>query len=632
MTARALRAAAASAAIRVVLGLLLPAAAVAQHERVERLEMHWRVNADATSVLERTLEATALSAQGAVSLGKVPVLHNRDLESIEILEALTVKADGRRLPVGAGGIVVQSGLVAQGTGITWPGVEIREVTFPDLVAGDRIVLRWRKASTRAVLPGWASLEDLGTVPGIEYRDVRVRIEAPASLGLAVWVNGLRSTRTTEGTTEVWSVEGSVPARALDPQPADVMLATPRVHASTHWDLRQFAAAFAIGFRERLEVTDEVRELARSIVGDRASDEDKARAIHDWVRANVRYVAVFLGVGGFVPNPLPQVLRNRFGDCKDMALLTVALLRAVGVPAAPALLNTANEYTLPPVPVGINHVIVHLPSLGRFVDPTAVTVPFGALPFADADKPVAVALDDGPVILRTPPFAASGDGANAYLVRSHWRIDRDGNARATLDVEASGQAATLLQDRLVALGARGSGAAAARQVLAAARLEGGGTLSHPPVRRDRQHQTLRIEFAEVRHLLADADAGSLAVHPSTALPLLTLHLLPTPVDATRRMSTTCTPVRVREEFVLEFDPAYRILRVPPPLRETGPDGIAFEAAYSVEGSRVVGRRELAMDHGRHLCTPEHYVERRPSIQRIVRHLRAVVLYEQAPVRE
>ena len=618
--------------LRVVLGLLLPAVAAAQHERVERLEVDWRVNADATSVLERTLEATALTAQGAVSLGKVPVLHNRDLESLEIVEALTVKADGRRLPVGAGGVVVQSGSVAPGAGITWPGVEIREVTFPDLGAGDRIVLRWRKASARAVLPGWAQLEELGVVPGIEYRDVRVRIEAPAALDLAVWVNGLRSTRASDGATDVWTVDGSVPARALDPLPADVMAATPRVHASTFRDLRQFAAAFAVGFRERLEVTDEVRALARSIVGDRTSDEDKARAVHDWIRANVRYVAVFLGVGGFVPNPLPQVLRNRFGDCKDMVLLAVALLRAVGVPAAPALLNTANEYTLPPVPVGTNHVIVYLPTLGRFVDPTAVTVPFGALPFADADKPVAVALDDGPVILRTPAFATEGEGANAYVVRSRWRIDRDGNARATVDVEASGAAATLLQDRLVALGARGGGAAAARQVLAAARLEGGGTLAHPPVRRDRQHQSLRLEFDEVRHLLADPDAGSLGVHPSTTLPLLALHALPPAVEASRRLSTTCTPVRVREEFVLEFDPAYRILRVPPAFRETGPDGIAFVAEYAVDGPRVTGRRELVMDHGRHLCTPPQYAQRRPSIQRIVRHLRGVVLYEQAPGRD
>lgn len=619
-----------SAWLHALLALLLvsaPAVAIAQAERVERTEMHWRVNADATSVLERTLEATALTPQGTVSLGRVPIVFNRELESLEILEAQTLKADGRRIAVGPDGVVVQSGLAVGGTGISWPGVEIRQITFPDLAVGDRILLRWRKSVVRPVLPGWAQLDDLGLVPGIEYRDVRVRIEAPTALGLAVWANHLRATQATDGTTDTWTVEASVPAVPLDANPADVLIATPRVHASTYRDTAALAGAFATAFRERLEITDELRALARSIVGDRVSDDDKARAVHDWIRANIRYVAVFLGIGGYVPNPLPQVLRNRFGDCKDMTLLAVALLRAVDVDAAPALLNAGTEYTQPPLPLGLNHVIVYLPSVRRFFDPTANTVPYGALPFAVADKPATVALADGPTTLRTPAFSTAGDNPNAFHVRSHWRIDRDGHASAVIDVDASGNAALVLQERLLALRPAGDGAAAVRQMLASARLDGRGTLSFAPVQRDRQRQSLQLRISDLRNLLAEPSAGAIAPHPSMVLPLAGLAAPPPPIAQSRRFGTVCTPYRIREDFVLEFDPAFRVLRVPAALREAGPDGIGFEADYALEGTRVTGRRDLVLDAGRHLCSPQQYVQRRPSLQRITQHLRGTVLYEQ-----
>jgi hypothetical protein len=109
-----------------------------------------------------------------------------------------------------------------------------------------------------------------------------------------------------------------------------------------------------------------------------------------VSRNIRYVAVTLGSGGYVPHSADEVLANEYGDCKDHVVLFEALLSAAGIDSVPALINVDSSYTLPKVgSFAFNHVITYLPSLDLYVDSTAKFAPFGILPFDDTDKPVAL---------------------------------------------------------------------------------------------------------------------------------------------------------------------------------------------------------------------------------------------------
>ncbi len=69
-------------------------------------------------------------------------------------------------------------------------------------------------------------------------------------------------------------------------------------------------------------------------------------LSDWVRKNIRYVAVYVGAGGVVPHSAQAVLDNRYGDCKDHVALLEALLKAVAIESSPALINAGNAYVLP----------------------------------------------------------------------------------------------------------------------------------------------------------------------------------------------------------------------------------------------------------------------------------------------
>ncbi len=105
-------------------------------------------------------------------------------------------------------------------------------------------------------------------------------------------------------------------------------------------------------------------------------DERLRAALQFVSESVRYVAVASGIHSHAPYPLADVARRRFGDCKDKAILLVALLRAAGIEAWPALVNTDLRHTIAnslPSPIVFDHVIVEARVKdGRtlWVDPTA----------------------------------------------------------------------------------------------------------------------------------------------------------------------------------------------------------------------------------------------------------------------
>jgi transglutaminase-like putative cysteine protease len=100
---------------------------------------------------------------------------------------------------------------------------------------------------------------------------------------------------------------------------------------------------------------------RSICGDLADPGARLRAIAHFVRDNIRYVAVEIGVGRFQPRVAATTLANRYGDCKDKVALMRAMLGLAGIrsEAAGALIDGEVD-PQSPTPLQFNHVIVAVP--------------------------------------------------------------------------------------------------------------------------------------------------------------------------------------------------------------------------------------------------------------------------------
>ncbi len=109
-------------------------------------------------------------------------------------------------------------------------------------------------------------------------------------------------------------------------------------------------------------------------------------IMDYVGENIRYVSVSVEESGLKPHYPTEVLKNQYGDCKDMSCLVIAMLRHKGIEAYPALLLTRSEGVINKALVlpRFNHMIVYVPNEKGdiWLDPTAAPCPMGYLPETD----------------------------------------------------------------------------------------------------------------------------------------------------------------------------------------------------------------------------------------------------------
>jgi Transglutaminase-like superfamily len=207
--------------------------------------------------------------------------------------------------------------------------------------------------------------------------------------------------------------------------------------STFANHEAIAAAYYDQAKAKAAVTPEVQALADEITKDKADVRAQAEAIYSWVSRNIRYVAVYFGSGRYVPNDTGTILSRRFGDCKDDATLLSALLAAKGIESAQALIGTepvfrfANTATLD----AFNHVIVYIPALDRYVDPT---VPFGnfmRLPSGDTGRPVARVSDKGVTIDKTPLPSIED---NVLEIDTRMVTKGDGHREGETRIEARGE--------------------------------------------------------------------------------------------------------------------------------------------------------------------------------------------------
>jgi hypothetical protein len=166
-------------------------------------------------------------------------------------------------------------------------------------------------------------------------------------------------------------------------------------------------------------------------------------VFDWVSRNIRYVAVYFGSGRYVPNDTQMILSRRFGDCKDHATLLVALLAAKGIASEQALisLNPTNELAKTATLQAFNHVIVYIPALELYVDPTVTFGAFSRLPTADLGKPVVRVSDHDAVVARTP---APSIQDNVVELNTRIVMSADGRRQGQTTVEARGEFVDLLR--------------------------------------------------------------------------------------------------------------------------------------------------------------------------------------------
>lgn len=144
--------------------------------------------------------------------------------------------------------------------------------------------------------------------------------------------------------------------------------------------------------------DQFDKVASEIINPALSKRDNARNIYQWVQKNIHYVAFEDKLGGFIPRNAKDICERKYGDCKDMTSILVALCRKAGIDAYFTWIGTRSKpYTFEetPLPIVCNHMIctIKLGDEWIFMDGTDPAIPFGMAPYEIQGKEAMIAIDE-----------------------------------------------------------------------------------------------------------------------------------------------------------------------------------------------------------------------------------------------
>ena len=421
-----------------------------------------------------TSQSIEIKSESAIAqFAQITLNANEHFADVQITEAATIKADGRRINVAPDKILVSAYPNAPLMGVFEADVKTRTIVFPDVAVGDTVVYTMVSHAKTSALPSGFQLAYVIDASS-RFDKVEISLDSPAGVAIHRAVAGFSETVANAGGRNrfLWIKEPQA-YRAAEPNATAAIDREPHVIISSYASQEAFAEMFFKSARSKSAPTPAVRALAETITANATTPREQARAIFDWVTRNVRYYGIFLGNGGWVPHDADSILTAKYGDCKDHATLMRALLAAKGIESDYALINTFPTYRDLgiPFPGLYNHVILYLPEFDLYADPTARYSSFDYLPESEADKVVLRVGARGAAAARTPVLSAD---TNTITVKAEVTFRPDGTPFGATTTEARGPIASVLRATVAQAALKGS-AVFAKEQLARQNWRGSGDL-------------------------------------------------------------------------------------------------------------------------------------------------------------
>ena len=291
------------------------------------------------------------------------------------------------------------------------GMERALVRIPNVQAGDTLDVSWSVTGGHPSMTGLVS-EFVGVQFYVDSPKARIRVLAPSDARLQVMGDGFEpEIIQNEGYQSFLQPEQAITAN-LDFDPYNRLQNTPGWLISGFEDW-QAVKRWGEALYDAGRPSAEVREVAERIRSSTEDPEEQLVLAIQFVQDHVSYFAISLGEQGYRPASPEETLRTRTGDCKAKSLLLIQLLKALGVQAHAAFVNSVDGRGLSDMvatPQVFDHVIVRVNWQGQeyWVDPT-LRLQRGRMPYrVQPDYDEALVLDGGEDGLVDMPDRALGE--------------------------------------------------------------------------------------------------------------------------------------------------------------------------------------------------------------------------------
>jgi hypothetical protein len=617
----------AGAGCALAVGFMLPAVAAEPRlatdlsARMEVYSEHHVVAEDGSEVSTYRQVTRLLKADAADAVRKEDISHSASAQRLEIVDAFTRKADGRKLKVPKGNYQLRTASGKSGGAALFSDWNQTTLLFPDLQVGDASEITYRIVTKQPLFPGKFSRHNEFN-RSHAFDRVSITVDAPASMKLqhANWQMDFTEKQVGKRQVLSWTLKNPQPIiNERRDYSVYEMGGEPGYAVSSFESTREIAQRYVERAMPKAAVTPRVQALADEITKGVEGEKAQVQALYDWVAREIGYAGNCVGIGAVVPRDLAFVIDNRMGDCKDHATLLQALLQAKGFASEQVLVNAGNLFKLPPVPVlsMVNHVINYVPSLGLFMDSTDADAPFGQLPVAVQDKPVLAAVDGVPA--RTPP----DDGRASQTMVARYEIAADGSVKGTTELRAQGRFGQQLRLGFKSLN-KDQLDTAIKTHFERMGLQGEGSLKSSDPKRRGDEFDYRAEFS-MKPVFRLGAAGAFGIGPmlfSTAPVGAYVGGVNQPV---REHPVACMSSHSEERYEITLPENLQVLSIPEGVAFNGPL-VSYESQYRRDGRVLHVSRSITDRMPANVCSPEVIAAYMEALKPVLDDLRQQVLYK------
>lgn len=391
------------------------------------------------TVIGEFRETYKLFNERARHLAEVSLPYNSSYQSVKVLKARTIKKNGDVLEVKPADFRVSSPFNeylmyddAVAVGFSMPGIEddcvidytFQMTTLPLLMPG-QFWMYWGFSDVSPVVLSKYSL----TMPA--NKTMQFKTYNDPSLQPQLIQQGGKK-------TYIWERKEISPIQREPAMPSiDEVRTWMEGSSLTSW--QDVASWFWKLAEPQIASNREIEKTVKQLTANLTTPEAKARAIYDWVANKTRYVGLEFGLSAFKPHPAADVHKNLYGDCKDKAILLIAMLGKAGIKAHPVLLKAGERRKSSdrlPTLNAFNHCIAWAEIGGKelWLDATAETCSFDDVPDGDRGCEGFI-IREGRGEFKTIPLYNPEE--TGMRLKSAITINPDGSAVAEIDCEMLG---------------------------------------------------------------------------------------------------------------------------------------------------------------------------------------------------
>ncbi len=347
----------------------------------------------------------------ARSFGDMPISYDAGTQSVSDIQAFTVTSGGHKHEY----TKIQD-LHPYSDYPMYSHATRKIITFPQVGVGSVLDIQYTMITKTLPMKN-AFWYVMGFLPSFPTQSLKFSIKIPKKLGVRYKEYGLsylpKVSEDEKTVTYDWDIQNLEDEE--DEREDFVPFPTPEsfkelVEFSSIPGWQEVSEWYADLVHENFILIPDIQKTAERITADQKTIRDKVKAILEYTQQNFRYVSMSFGEHSMEPHPTDEVFKNRYGDCKDLSLLAMAMLQSVGVESHIALFAEESSSSDPqydlPLPSLFNHVLllVRDPVGGDFyADPLLMGYDVGEYPVGYQGAYTFIITKEGGNFSRLPIF-------------------------------------------------------------------------------------------------------------------------------------------------------------------------------------------------------------------------------------